>query len=43
MKTKSAVKPSEIQRTVLNLGRPKLGVSTVKDATVRLFSGFTGE
>src|SRR5579862_5084804 len=32
MKTKSTVRPREIQRTVLNLERSELGVSRVEDA-----------
>ena len=52
MKTKSAVRPREIQRTVLNLERSELGVRRVEDCVVqhtiatnrtrlpRLFGGF---
>jgi hypothetical protein len=32
MKTKSAVRPSNIQSMLRNLGRPVLGVNSVKDA-----------
>jgi len=39
MNTKSAVRPREIQRTVLNLERPELGVSRVEDAIIRLLDG----
>jgi hypothetical protein len=39
MKTKSVVIPREIQRTVLNLGRLKLGVGRVKDAIIHLSDG----
>jgi hypothetical protein len=36
MKTKSVVRPSEIQRTALNLERPELGASRVEDAMICL-------
>jgi hypothetical protein len=39
MTTKSAVRPREIQRTVLNVKRPELGVSRVEDAIVLLLDG----
>jgi len=38
MKTKSAVRPREIQITVLNLERPRPGVRRVKDATICLLA-----
>jgi hypothetical protein len=37
MKTKSAVRPRNIQRTVLNLERPGLGLNSVEDAIIRLY------
>jgi hypothetical protein len=40
MKTKSAVRLREIQRTVLNLARAELGVS-VEVGTIRLSDGQT--
>jgi hypothetical protein len=39
MKTKRAVRPRDIQRTVLNLERPELGVRRVEDAIIRLLDG----
>jgi hypothetical protein len=39
MKTKSAVRPREIQRAVLNLERLELGASSVEVAIIRLSDG----
>ena len=39
MKTKNAVKPRHIHRTVLNAERPELFVSRVEDAIIRLLDG----
>src|ERR1700734_3863117 len=39
MKTKSTVRPREIQRTVLNLERSELGLSRVEDAIIRFLDG----
>src|ERR1700733_4367007 len=39
MKTKSTVRPREIQRTVLNLERSELGLNRVEDAIIRLLDG----
>jgi len=43
MKTKSTVRPREIQRTVLNLERSELGLSRVEDAIIRLHLHGCGE
>ena len=39
MKTKSAVRPREIQMTVLNLERAELGASSVEVGIIRLSDG----
>ena len=39
MKTKSTVRPSEIQRIVLNLGLEELGASRVEIGIVRFLDG----
>ena len=41
MKTKNAVRPTEIQRTVLNVERTELGAGRIEDAITRLSDGST--